>query len=643
MLRLVKGRKCSWLSHELKVLMDSRDKLLKKARKTKKECDWSAYKTMKNRCNNKIKQAKQKHYKELLLENSQNPSKFWNCIKELFPKTTTPITATTSNDPSKNLEKANSLCNFFSNVAHSLKSKAFKLRDFKWEMPKVQTSNFHSFHFAYVSRIFVERELKKLQRRKAAGIDNIPPGLLKDAAHPVSGPLTHIVNLSLSTGIVPSEWKVAKVTAIHKGGSTSDQNNFRPISVLPICSKILERAVHNQLSNYLESNNLLSKRQFGYRKQRSTELATLLFVDDIRKAVDQGLVVGALYVDLSKAFDTLSHSVLLEKIRSFGLNGVALEWFIDYLFNRKQYCIIDKSASDQMSITCGVPQGSILGPLLFLMYFNDFEMCIRNAKCLNFADDTVIYVQGKTKEIVEDLLNEDLKRISSYLASNQLIINLKKGKTECMIFGTAKRLSKCDKVLRLFYNDTRIETTESYKYLGTTLDSSLSLSKNFDVVYKKSIAKLRTLYSLRNYFGHAASIKVFKGMILPCITFNSSINLNLTTTQKQKLSRIDRMTTKVTGEPQIRIETEIRNHSVMLVRKCMEQQVCDSFHSYFEMISHTMNTRNNQYSLRLPKVKLNYAKNAFYFMGATIYNKLPLRIRQIENINLFKKSLKNLQ
>lgn len=546
-------------------------------------------------------------------------------------------------DASKNSDKANSLCYFFSNVAHTLKSQVFKLRDFTWETPKTQIHVEQSFSFAYVSRIFVEKEIKKLQRKKAAGVDNIPPGLLKDAAYPISGPLTHIINLSLSTGIVPTEWKVAKVTAIHKGGSTNDQNNFRPISVLPVCSKILEKAVHHQLKKYLESNDLLSERQFGYRKQRSTELATLLLADDIRRAVDQGNIVGALYVDLSKAFDTLSHSILLEKLKSFGLNGAAQEWFADYLFNRKQYCVIDQSTSNSMSITCGVPQGSILGPLLFLMYFNDFETCIKHSKCLNFADDTVIYVEGKSKEIVENSLNEDLKRISSYFTSNQLVINLKKGKTECMVFGTAKRLSTCGKKLELFYNDTQIEVAESYKYLGTTLDSSLSLSKNFEIMYKKSMAKLRMLHSLRNYFGQKTSTKVFKGMILPCITFNSSVNLNLTATQKEKLKSIDRMAKKATGVHQIQVKTEIRNHSLLLVRKCVEKQVCECFHDYFELMSHSINTRNIENSLRLPRVKLNYAKNGFYFMGAKLYNELPLNIRKAQSINIFKRDLKYLK
>ena len=635
----IKGRQCPWMSHEIKTIMDTRDKILRKARKTNKECDWSNYKRLKNKCNNKVKQGKQKYHKDLLTENSRNPAKFWQCIKEIFPtKEPTPFSATTSTDRKKNTETANSLCSFFTNVAQTLKTKVFKLRDFIWEKPPTPGVPTKLFSFSYVSRIFVERELKSLKRRKAAGCDNFPPGILKDAAYAFSYPLTHLINLSLSTGQVPTEWKVAKITPIHKGGSTGDNNNFSPISVLTACSKILERAFHKQLISHLENNELLSKNQFGYRKHRSTELSTTLLADNIRKAVDEGNIVGVLYVDLSKAFDTLSHSVLLEKLKSFGISGTTHDWFSDYLFNRKQFCVVEKCESEVMNITCGVPQGSILGPLLFLIYLNDFENCLKNSKMLNFADDTAIYVHGKSKDRVENQLNEDLIFMSSYFQINQLVINLKKGKTETMIFGTAKILSKFNKKLTLYYNGDEIHTTETYKYLGTILDSNLSLSTNFDKMYKKTTSKLRMLYSLRKYLDQYAKVKIYRGMILPCITYNCTINLNLTQTQKQKLQTIDRLVAKVTGVKQPLVENEVKKHSVLLVRKCIEKLTCENFNDFFKIQSHGRVKRNNGYSLQIPITKLKYAKSGFFSMGATLYNNLPNDVRKVENFSIFKKT-----
>ena len=169
------------------------------------------------------------------------------------------------------------------------------------------------------------------------------------------------------------------------------------------------------------------------------------------------------------------------------------------------------------------------------MFFNDFEKCLKHSQSLNFADDTVVYVHGKTKDIVESQLNEDLKKKSTYFKTNQIIINLNRGKTETMIFGTSCRLSKCGKELNLYYDDRVIHATETYKYLGTTLDSTLSFSINFDRMYKKTTSKLGRLYSLRMYFDSFTKAKISKAMILPCITYNCTVNLNLTQTQRQNL------------------------------------------------------------------------------------------------------------
>ena len=192
--RRVKGRKCPWLTCEIKTLMYTRGKVLRKARKTNEECDWSSYKGLKNLCNNKIKQVKQKYQKDLLFKNRNKPTKFWNCIKEMFlSKEFAPISVTTRIDNVKNTENANSICTLFTNIAQNLKYETFKLRPFIWEKPPTLSTSTKSFNFSYVSRIFVEAELKSLKRRKAAGCDDLSPGILKDAAYSLSGPLTHLI------------------------------------------------------------------------------------------------------------------------------------------------------------------------------------------------------------------------------------------------------------------------------------------------------------------------------------------------------------------------------------------------------------------------------------------------------------------
>ena len=193
--------------------------------------------------------------------------------------------------------------------------------------------------------------------------------MLKDCVEVISSQICRIINLSIKHGIIPDDWKTAKVIPIFKSGTRTDPGNYRPISVLPALSKILERAVHSQLIDYLEKFNLITNCQYGYRKNRSTELATSLLLDDIRKKVDQGYMVGAIFIDLSKAFDTIGHGILLSKLPSYGIENTELAWFTDYLFGRRQFVSYDNEVSAGNPVTCGVPQGSILGPLLV---FNKF-------------------------------------------------------------------------------------------------------------------------------------------------------------------------------------------------------------------------------------------------------------------------------
>ena len=305
------------------------------------------------------------HYKVLLIIQTKIiPKSFWDTIKRIFP------TKCTSRIPPSTDEasiKANSFCSYFSTIVQTLKGKIFLLTNTAWKMPKKSSSRTDKvFRFKYVSKIFVEKELKSFKRKKATGLDNLPPSLLKDCASSISKPLCFIINLSLQTKSFPNIWKRARVVPAHKSGPTNLPENFRPISILPALSKILEKAVHLQLTEFLDSNKLLSNRQFGYRSKRSTDLAATLLCDDIRREVNDRKFVGAVFIDLSHAFDTISHSNLLSKLATYGISNDELEWFECYLFNRVQVVDINGTYSIPKPVFSGVTQRSILGPLMFL-------------------------------------------------------------------------------------------------------------------------------------------------------------------------------------------------------------------------------------------------------------------------------------
>ena len=293
--------------------------------------------------------------------------------------------------------------------------------------------------------------------------------------------------MSLSTGVFPMDWKCSKLLPIYKSGAQDNIEHYRPISVIPAISKVIEKIAHRQLSSYLEESNVLSDCQFGFRHKRSTELAATLFVDNVKRKVNEGKLVGAIFIDLSKAFDTLSHAKLITKLQSYGIHGIELDWFQDYLFNRSQRVQYENSLSTEQKVTGGVPQGSIIGPLLFILFYNDFPSCLKHSKAVIYADDTVIYVPGKDAYIIESRLSSDMQRIMEWCLDNELILNFSKGKTEAMMFGTSKNLSTQPKSLNVItFGYQEIKFTTSYKYLGVEIDPSLNMKSNFHRTYKKS-------------------------------------------------------------------------------------------------------------------------------------------------------------
>ena len=428
-----------------------------------------------------------------------------------------------------------------------MKEKAIPLVDFTWKCPPFITRRTdQTFRFCHVTSKEIETLLRKIKRKKATGTDNLPANLLKYSSKAIAEPLTFIINLSLGTGVVPNDWKVARVLPLYKSGSRSSLDNYRPISILPVISKIAEKVVHSQLIHFLELNNLLSNSQFGFRQNRSTEMATTIFTDDIRQSVDKGNLVGAVFIDLRKAFDTISHSLLLSKLQSYGITGTELSWFTNYLFNR--HCIVqfDSCISNSNPLTSGVPQGSILGPLLFIVFFNDIVDVIKHAKLLKYADDTVVYVASKDVSTINNLLTEDLRLLADWFDQNELLINLKKGKTECLLFGTRQKLAKRKDSFNVKYKDNDVVETESYKYLGVDLTSNLTLSSYFDRCYKKATSRLRLLQKLRNLLTITSAKAIYRSMIVPCLVYCAILNLNLTTTQIYKLNSIQRRASEIT-------------------------------------------------------------------------------------------------
>ena len=358
MQKRIKGLNNPWICAEIRKLITQRDILKARAIRQKSQELFEQYRSLRNQITTKCRLAKRDYYKNLIADNLGDSSKMWKALKKLLPKTTQTTTMLQVGDQihTEPADIAKQFNDFFSNIGSTLASK----------FPRgIQVQNPYQgfnavFNFKQIPVTFTKKELQKLKATKSTGLDGIDTKLLRDAADIVAGPLTKIMNASLNTGIVPSLWKNARVTPIFKSDSALNPSNYRPISVLPVCMKIFERAVQQQLAHYLKENQVLCKEQSGFRQGHSTATATTHIADHILQEMDNGKLTGAAYLDLKKAFDTVDCDTLLYKLKCVGIDGIEHSWFCNYLKERQQSVKFQQSLSSSVPVTCGVPQGSIL-------------------------------------------------------------------------------------------------------------------------------------------------------------------------------------------------------------------------------------------------------------------------------------------
>ena len=312
-------------------------------------------------------------------------------------------------------------------------------------------------------------------------------------------------------------------------------NNLRPISLLPLPGKIAERIMHTHLSNFLENNNLLNQNQGGFRKGRSTISTVAKFTDDILLNMNNKVPTVASFIDLRKAFDTINHEILLKKLPSFGLDDHIINWLENYLTNRKQICSVNGRTSGKGSICCGVPQGSILGPLLFLLYINDIDNDMLHSKVLLYADDTVIYSSHEDESVAHLWISNDLANLSSWFKMNRLTVNIEK--TKMMLFGTKNMLKK-SKALDVFISGAKLNYVNYFNYLGIKLDRTLSFEKHATECIHMVSHKLYLLSRVRKYITIGQAISIYKSKIVPYFDYGDIFLINVSSKTRDRLQKL---------------------------------------------------------------------------------------------------------
>ncbi len=529
---------------------------------------------------------------------------------------------------------ANALNHFYTNVADDLISKigkpSTKYQDY------LKNPNKHSIFLKEVDFGEVYDLLSNLDTTKAKDLYDISPKLLRLGARELSPNLTKIFNISLRTGKFPGKLKFAKVIPVFKADSKLEAGNYRPISLLPIIGKVFERLVYNRLYSFISKFNILTSKQFGFQKGKSTEHALVELQSKIINAYENKLNSCSIFLDFAKAFDTVNHSILLDKLYHYGIRGPLHDWFKSYLSNRQQCVEVNGHVSEFQVVRHGVPQGSILGPLLFLIYINDIVTTSPKIDFLLFADDTSIFLADKSLKSLESTLNEELSSVSNWLKANKLSLNIKK--SNILVF--RNKVTKTTETIDVKINGSPIEEKTYAKYLGLLIDNKLTFEKHIDHVLTKMkkgngiLAKLRYFVpedSLRNvYFAHIQSHLNYGSLVWGSAA-RYHIN-KIIQSQKKSIKIMNFVRArehieapfktnkilpfdKLRALNMIKFIWKIRNNFTPFVKGLLEQnQVVES-------------DRNNMKYL-IPFRNTLKARSSIFFAGIIEWNKLPSKLKE---------------
>lgn len=635
-----------WMTNTIRKNMRQRDRLYHKAKSSKSMTHWQNYKNKRNEVVNLVRLAKLGYMKKLqssLSDPNLSPKSWYrlvNDITKLKNKHNPPPPLCKDNQINIHpFDKAQTLNNHFADISKIENEPPLP------DEPSPPNFNLRSIQ---VTNQDVKDQLYKLNTAKPAGPDDIMPKFIKLISNSITEPLTSLFNRSLDLGQVPTQWKMANISAIFKGkGDDQDPANYRPISITSCLGKILEKIIFKYLYNYLQANEILTKFQSGFRPKDST-VNQLLEIYHIKlENMDKGKELKFIFCDVSKAFDKVWHSGLLFKLKKYGLCDKIFRWFSSYLIDRKQRVINEGFQSTWMDTSAGVPQGSVLGPYLFLLYINDIVDNI-NSNIRLFADDTSLFTVIENADSIP-ILNEDIYNIAKW--SHEWCIILNPTKTSTMTF-TRKRNSNIPNVKM---NDTELKDEKYHTHLGLTFSSDASWDEHIRIIYKKAAYRLNILRMLKYDLDRKSLIRFYISYIRPTLEYGDIIWDNISQQSALLLESIQLDACRIItglrkGTSHDTLYKELgfcplserrKHHKLIKFYKILNNEAP----SYIDSILVKFNEHQPNYNLRTTKLKhptsrTKVFQDSFFISTTDLWNDISPELNNATSLYSFKRTLK---
>jgi exonuclease III len=645
----VKQRNNPWVTPEIVKQMYYRDSLHRKATNNKNVDLWNQYKSVRNQITREIKVNRKGYYDNIIDEHKTNPRKFWQKLTKIVPgKINMQSVPKTMSAEDINI--------FFADIG-TLTTGEFDStvhQNLYWKGQK----SIHTFKLQHVCSQKIEKLLKQLSSSSNTDVLGFDSKLLRLSSKDISPMIAHLVNISFQQSLVINDWKLARVTPIYKGkGDKEDPGNYRPISVICHFGKILEKVMLEQLVFYLDEHDFISQDQSAYLKNHSTQTSLHRVTEDWLESMNEGLITGVCFLDISKCFDSIDHDLLLKKLECYGIQSTELKWFTSYLSNRMQVTKCNNTISSPRAIRTGVPQGSVLGPFLFLLFANDLSSFVNGGQINCFADDTIIYVSGETVAEVTEKLQKCLHGVQVWYNRNKLKINATK--SNIMLLGTPQRLKFMNQdEFIISFDGVFLKRENCVKYLGVTIDSNLSWDQHISIMCKTIAHKIAILRRLRGSLSKNLLCQVYSTYIQPLFEYGCTLWGNTSDQNLNKLQRLQNSAARIVEGCFDYIDTrgydivkklgwpdlnERRNYLLAgLMFKCINGNAPRYLTDLIVFIRDvtTRQNRNHDLNLIIPRPNIDKFKSSLFYRGAMLWNMLDSDLKECDNVRQFKKMYK---